>query len=105
MPQDETADPERRRRFVQEAKAASSLNHPNIITIHYVGTDSGIDFIAMEYVAGTTLGEAIPAAGLEPGIAVRLARQIARALAKAHSAGSVHPGPEPSHVMITGEGL
>ena len=52
LPPEKVADPERKRRFVQEAKAASALNHPNIITIHDIGSENGIDFIVMEYVQG-----------------------------------------------------
>src|SRR5712692_4674140 len=54
-----TADPERKRRFIQEAKAASALNHPNIVTIYDIDKDQGVDFIAMEYVDGRTLHDCI----------------------------------------------
>ena len=57
---DKLADPERRRRFLQEAQAASALNHPNIITIHDVLTNDGVDVLVMEHVAGKTLDELIP---------------------------------------------
>ena len=57
LPPERVADPERKRRFVQEAKAASALNHPNIVTIYDISSDKGVDFIAMEYVAGKTLGQ------------------------------------------------
>src|ERR1039457_4485828 len=53
------ADPDRKRRFVQEAKAASALNHPNIVTIYDIDQQDGVDYIAMEYVAGKTLGQLI----------------------------------------------
>jgi len=66
LPSDKTADPERKRRFVQEAKSASALNHPNIITIYDIGADDGVDFIAMEYVAGRTLDALIPRQGMRP---------------------------------------
>ncbi len=62
--QRKSADPERKRRFVQEAKAASALNHPNIITIHDIASENGIDFIVMEYVEGKTLDRLIPRKGL-----------------------------------------
>src|SRR5262245_32485999 len=55
LPPEKVADPERKRRFVQEAKAASALNHPNIITIHDIASENGADFIVMEYVQGKTL--------------------------------------------------
>ena len=64
LPADMIADPDRKRRFVQEAKAASALNHPNIVTIYDIGSADGTDFIVMEYLAGATLDHAIPANGL-----------------------------------------
>src|SRR4030042_2816698 len=60
LPPDKVADAERKRRFGQEARAASALNHPNIITIHDINSADGVDYIAMEYVAGKTLDELIP---------------------------------------------
>src|SRR5262245_53523314 len=57
LPSEKVADPERKRRFVQEAKAASALNHPNIVTIYDINTCNGMDFIAMEYVPGKTLDQ------------------------------------------------
>ena len=61
---EKVADPERKRRFVQEAKAASALNHPNIITIYDISSDQGVDFIAMEHVAGKSLDQLIRHKGL-----------------------------------------
>src|SRR5215472_7841707 len=87
LPPDKVADPERKRRFVQEAKAASALNHPNIITIYDISHEDGIDFIVMEYVRGTTLGRLIPAKGLRTAETLKYAIQIADALAKAHGTG------------------
>jgi len=63
LPPEKVSDPERKRRFIQEAKAASALNHPSIITIYDIDQADGIDFIAMEYVVGKTLDELIPARG------------------------------------------
>ncbi len=103
------ADPERRRRFVQEAKAASALNHPNIITIYEIDTASTsagpVDFIAMEYVEGRTLAEWIGRKPVRLGEALQCAVQIADALAKAHAAGIVHRDIKPANVMVTTEGL
>ena len=65
LPRDQVSDPERKRRFIQEARAASALNHPNIITIYDIGSEGGIDFIAMEYVAGKTLDQRIPRKGMK----------------------------------------
>ncbi len=96
-------------RFVREAKAASALNHPNIVTIYEFGSDAGISFLAMELVEGRTLGKILAGRG-EPGSAVPLetllgyARQIASALAKARAAGITHRDLKPGNVMITPEG-
>src|SRR5712671_1663679 len=64
LPPDKVADPERKQRFVQEAKAASALNHPGIVTIYDIRSDAGIDFIVMEYAPGRTLDHVIPPKGL-----------------------------------------
>src|SRR5262249_21707670 len=105
LPRDKMSDPERKRRFVQEAKAASALNHPNIITIYDIGNESGIDFMVMEYVGGKTLDQRIPRRGMKLNEALKLAIQIADALARAHSAGIIHRDLKPSNVMVTDEGL
>jgi eukaryotic-like serine/threonine-protein kinase len=99
-----TSRAERRQRFTQEAKAASALNHPHIITIHDIASDGGIDFIAMEYVAGRTLGELIPRKGLRLNEALKIAVQMADALAKAHAAGIIHRDLKPGNVMVTKDG-
>src|SRR5262245_37100036 len=105
LPRDKMSDPERKRRFVQEAKAASALNHPNIITIHDIGGESGVDFIVMEYVAGKTLDQRIPRKGMRLNEALTLAVQMADALAKAHSAGIIHRDLKPTNVMVTDQGF
>ena len=64
LPPDKVSDPERKQRFVQEAKAASALNHPNIVTVHDIRSDAGVDFIVMEYAGERTLDQIIPAKGL-----------------------------------------
>jgi serine/threonine protein kinase len=89
LPAEKVADPERKQRFVQEAKAASSLNHPNIITIYDIGQAEGVDFISMECVNGNTLDQLIPRRGMRLNEALKCAVQIADALARAHSAGIV----------------
>src|SRR5205085_6243651 len=84
------ADPERKRRFVQEAKSASALNHPNIVHIYDIADAAGVQFIAMEYVRGKTLEQLIGRKGMRLNEALKYAVQIADALAKAHSAGIIH---------------
>jgi serine/threonine protein kinase len=93
-------DPERKRRLVQEAKAASALNHPNIVTIHDVDNQDGVDFIAMEYVDGETLDRRIGSRGMRLSLALQYAAQIADALARAHGAGIVHRDLKPGNVMV-----
>ncbi len=101
LPAEKVADPERKRRFVQEAKAASALNHPNIITIYEIDTDGGVDFIAMEYVEGKTLDRLIPRNGMRLAEVLKYAIQIAAALARAHAAGIVHRDIKPANIMVT----
>src|SRR3989449_2976712 len=105
LPPEKVADSERKRRFVQEAKAASALNHPNIITIHDIASENGIDFIVMEYVQGKTLDALVPRKGLRLNETLKLAIQMADALATAHSAGIIHRDLKPTNVMVTDGGL
>jgi Tol biopolymer transport system component/predicted Ser/Thr protein kinase len=105
LPAEAVADPERKRRFAQEARSASALNHPNIVTIYDIDSDAGVDFIAMEYVAGKTLGELIGGQGLRLGDALKYAVQIADALATAHEAGIIHRDLKPGNLMVTEKGL
>ncbi len=102
-------DPERRRRFVQEARTASSLSHPNIVTIYDINSaevdGETVDVIVMEYIAGKTLDRHINRKGLRIAETLRLAAQIADGLAAAHAAGIVHRDLKPSNVMVTGQGL
>jgi serine/threonine protein kinase len=101
---DATASPERKRRFVQEAKAASALNHPNIIHIYDISSSDGTDFIAMEFVAGKTLGQLIGKSGLPLSDTLKYSIQIADALARAHSAGIVHRDLKPANIIVTEDG-
>ena len=105
LPPELVADPDRKRRFVQEAKAASALNHPNIITIHDIASDNGTDFIVMEYVQGKTLGQLIPRRGLKLNDVLKYAIQIADALAKAQAAGIIHRDLKPGNIMVSEGGL
>jgi serine/threonine protein kinase len=96
-------DPDRRKRFFREAKAASNLNHPNIVTIHEMNSSGGRDYIVMEFVRGVPLSKLIPAQGMELGQLLRIAIQIADALATAHASGVVHRDIKPSNVMVDRE--
>ncbi len=100
-----SGDPERRRRFIQEAQAASALNHPNIITIHDIITDGDSQYMVMEHVQGKTLGEMIPKGGLRVPQVLKLAMQMTDALQTAHSAGIIHRDLKPGNVMVTETGL
>ena len=100
LPPELVADADRKRRFVQEAKAASALNHPNIVTIHEIANDHGMDFIVMEYVTGKTLDRLIPRKGMPLKPALKIAIPMADALAAAHDAGIVHRDFKPSNVMV-----
>jgi len=91
-------------RLVHEAKAASALNHPNIIHIYDVGEWEGVPYIAMEYVGGKTLGELIGRRGLRLTEALKYGAQIADAMAVAHSAGIVHRDLKPTNIMIAENG-
>jgi Tol biopolymer transport system component len=105
LPPERVADPNRKRRFVQEARAASALNHPNIITIYDIDEAEGVHYIAMEHVEGKTLDRLIARHGLRVNEALKYAVQMAAALAKAHSAGIVHRDLKPTNVMVTDDGL
>ncbi|HXK04496.1 MAG TPA: protein kinase [Verrucomicrobiae bacterium] len=95
-----TANTDSRRRFIQEAKTASALNHPNIVTIYEIDNIDGVEFIAMEYVRGKTLNQRIHHRGMRAGDAIRYAIQIADALAAAHAVGIVHRDIKPANIMV-----
>ncbi|HEX2455645.1 MAG TPA: protein kinase [Vicinamibacterales bacterium] len=105
LPADQLTDPESKRRFIREARAASALNHPNIVTIYDVGSENGVEFLAMELIEGRTLDELTPRHGFRVPEMLRYAEQAADALAKAHAAGIVHRDLKPGNVMVTGDGL
>jgi eukaryotic-like serine/threonine-protein kinase len=96
LPSERVADPDRKRRFLQEAKSASSLNHPHIVTIHDIDEADGVHFIAMEYVSGKTLDQLIPRHGMRLNEALKMSVQMADALA-AHVAGIVIGQGRPPH--------
>jgi len=91
-------------RFEREARLASSLNHPGIVTVYDVGSEEGRPFIVMELIAGVSLGSRVAAGALPLPEALDLGAQIAEALAAAHAAGVVHRDLKPQNVMITADG-
>ncbi len=97
-------DPERVRRFVQEARAASALNHPNILTIHEIGEFEGAHFIVSEFIDGATLRERMHT-GLTVAESLDIAAQVAAALQAAHEAGIVHRDIKPENIMLRKDGL
>ncbi len=98
-------DPDRKRRFVQEAKAASGLNHPNIVVIHDIGVAEGVTFIAMEYVQGRTLNELIRGGRITLTEILRYGVQIADALTAAHRSRIIHRDIKPANIMVKDSGL
>ena len=99
-----STDAYRRARFVQEAKAASALNHPNIVAIHEIGEQDGQTYIVMELVDGKPLTELIPRKGMRLTEALRIAVQVADALTAAHGAGIVHRDLKPANIMVDAHG-
>src|ERR671932_2860241 len=104
LPPEAVAQPDRRRRFLQEARAASALNHPHILTVYEVGEEDGKPFIAMEYVEGETLRQRLASRPLPLKEALDIALQIAEGLAKAHEHGIVHRDLKPENLMVNGDG-
>jgi TolB-like protein/tetratricopeptide (TPR) repeat protein len=102
LPQELASDPVSRRRLLQEAQAASSLNHPNIVVIYDISSHEGRDFLVMEYVSGKTLKDLIPPGGLPFDQLAGLGSQVALALGAAHAAGVVHRDVKPANIIITG---
>ena len=94
-------DEDGKRRFAQEARTVSALNHPHIVTIYDIGSQDGIDFIAMEYVAGENLARHINGSPMPVHRVLRYAGQIADALAAAHARAIVHRDLKPANIMIT----
>src|SRR5215831_6789358 len=96
-----SSDPSREQRFEREAKAISSLNHPNICTLHDVGHQDGIDYLVMECMEGETLAKRLEKGSSPVDQVLKLGAQIADALDKAHRAGIVHRDLKPSNIMLT----
>ena len=97
-------DPERMRRFTQEARSASALNHPNIITIHDIGESDGVQFIVSEYVEGETLATRMTRGRISIPETIDIAIRIASALDSSHRAGIVHRDLKPENIMLRADG-
>jgi len=104
LPPTAAGDPERLRRFEQEARAAGALNHPNVLAVHDVGTHEAIPYIVSELLEGETLRTQISAGGLTPRKALEHGVQIARGLSAAHQRGIVHRDLKPENVYVTRDG-
>src|SRR5262245_28691365 len=105
LPEEVSADSGRLKRFEKEARAASALNHPNIVTIYDIGSADSVSWIAMERVEGKTLRELLFAGPMPARRLLAIAAQIADGLATAHQAGIVHRDLKPENVMVTKDGL
>jgi len=106
LPHEWVSDPDARERFIQEARAASSLDHPNICNIYEIGeTDDGRMYVAMAYYEGESLREKIRRAPLTTEEAVAIAMQIAQGLIKAHGKGIVHRDLKPANILVTQDGV
>lgn len=98
------ADSDHQRRFLREARAASALNHPNIVTLYDIASDGSVDYLVMEYVPGNLLERLIPPQGLPDAETLAYATQMASGVAAAHAAGIVHRDLKPLNIIITREG-
>ena len=104
LPAEFVSQQDRRNRFLQEARAASALNHPHILTVYEVGEDEGTPYIAMEYVEGETLRQKIRTNALKLEDSLEFAIQIAEGVAKAHEIGIIHRDLKPENLMISRDG-
>jgi eukaryotic-like serine/threonine-protein kinase len=104
LPASFTNDPERVRRFEQEARAVAALNHPNIVSVYDVGASDGVHYIVSELLEGETLRQRIPPIGMPSRRAIELAVQLANGLAAAHEKNIVHRDLKPENIFITRAG-
>lgn len=104
LPEHFSSDRDRLARFEKEARAASALNHPNVVTIYDIGFDGSVPWLAMEYVDGMTLRELLKHEPLSPRKVMEIGAQMAEGLAKAHAAGIVHRDLKPENVMVSRDG-
>lgn len=105
LPHQVSAFPQTKERFVQEAQAASSLNHNNIVTIYEIDQADGQDFISMEFIDGKSLKEAISSGQIPTEEVVNIALQVAEGLLKAHQKGIIHRDIKSENILLTGEGI
>src|SRR4029077_11236826 len=97
-------DPIRKQRFEREARAISALNHANICTLHDVGSQDGIDYLVMEYVEGESLAQRLTRGPLPIDQVLKVGREIADALDRAHRSGIIHRDLKPGNIMLTKSG-
>jgi eukaryotic-like serine/threonine-protein kinase len=101
LPAEMSSDPERTRRFIQEAKAASALEHPNVAHIHEISESEGVNFIVMQYVEGQTLDAKIQGKPIDTAEIINIGIQIVDALVESHGKGVIHRDLKPANIMIS----
>lgn len=104
LPAEVSQDQQRMRRFEQEARAASALNHPNVAHIYEIENENGYHFIAMEYIEGETLRQRMTASSMRLHEMLDIAQQVAAALSAAHAAGIIHRDIKPENIMVRRDG-
>src|SRR5437660_4921264 len=104
LPPETVRDDKAKQRLMREARAASALNHPNIVTIYSIDEQDGLDFIVMEYVSGETLKEVVQRGAITFPQVLEIGEQIADALAAAHSLKIIHRDIKPANILLTGRG-
>ena len=104
LPEHLSTDPELKQRLEREARAISALNHPNICTLHDIGSQDGVNFLVMEYLEGQTLAERLGKGPLPLDQVLKIGAEVAQALEKAHQQGIVHRDLKPANIMLTKAG-